>query len=108
MDDKTHAEQPDFTAAEEPFGLFQAWMDEAIASEPDDPNAMAVATVDADGLPDVRMILLKGADERGFVFYTNCGSAKGRELEGGAEGGAAVLLEEPASANSHSRADRAA
>jgi pyridoxamine 5'-phosphate oxidase len=80
MDDKTQAEQ-DFTAAEEPFGLFQAWMGEAIASEPDDPNAMAVATVDADGLPDVRMILLKGADERGFVFYTNRGSAKGRELE---------------------------
>ncbi len=81
MDDKTYTEQADFTAAEEPFGLFQAWMDEAIASEPDDPNAMAVATVDADGLPDVRMILLKGADERGFVFYTNRGSAKGRELE---------------------------
>jgi len=90
MDDNTHAEQPDFTAAEEPFGLFQAWMDEAIASEPDDPNAMAVATVDADGLPDVRMILLKGADERGFVFYTNRGSAKGRELEAAPK--AALLL----------------
>jgi pyridoxamine 5'-phosphate oxidase len=71
----------DFTAANEPFGLFQSWIAEAVASEPDDPNAMAVATVDADGLPDVRMILLKGADERGFVFYTNRGSAKGRELE---------------------------
>jgi pyridoxamine 5'-phosphate oxidase len=90
MDDNTRAEQPDFTRAEEPFGLFQAWMDEAIASEPDDPNAMAVATVDADGLPDVRMILLKGADERGFVFYTNRGSAKGRELEAAPK--AALLL----------------
>jgi len=90
MDDNTRAEQLDFTRAEEPFGLFQAWMDEAIASEPDDPNAMAVATVDADGLPDVRMILLKGADERGFVFYTNRGSAKGRELEAAPK--AALLL----------------
>ena len=65
-------------------------MEEAIASEPVDPNAMAVATVDADGLPNVRMILLKGADERGFVFYTNCGSAKGHELAG--EPKAALLL----------------
>ena len=55
-------------------------MAEAEASEPADPEAMAVATVDADGLPNVRMILLKGADARGFVFYTNCESAKGNEL----------------------------
>lgn len=71
---------PDFTEAEDPFELFARWMAEAIAGEPDDPNAMAVATVDADGLPNVRMILLKGSDPRGFVFYTNCGSAKGLEL----------------------------
>jgi pyridoxamine 5'-phosphate oxidase len=57
-------------------------MKEAEGSEPIDPEAMAVATVDADGLPNVRMILLKGADERGFVFYTNKGSAKGLELAG--------------------------
>lgn len=67
-------------AAEDPFSLFASWLKEAEASEPADPNAMAVATVDAEGLPNVRMILLKGADGRGFVFYTNCGSAKGLEL----------------------------
>jgi pyridoxamine 5'-phosphate oxidase len=70
----------DFTEAGEPFALFQAWMAEATASEPNDPTAMALATVDADGLPDVRMVLLKGADEAGFVFYTNVESAKGVEL----------------------------
>jgi len=70
----------DFTEADEPLRLFSAWMDEATAKEPADPNAMAVATVDADGMPDVRMILLKGVDERGFVFYTNTESQKGREL----------------------------
>jgi pyridoxamine 5'-phosphate oxidase len=70
----------DFTAAEEPLSLFRRWMAEAESAEPNDPEAMAVATVDADGLPNVRMILLKGADERGFVFYSNCESAKGLEL----------------------------
>ena len=73
-------EARDFTAAEDPFALFQAWFADAKKSEPADPDAMAVATVDAEGLPNVRMILLKGADERGFVFYTNCESAKGQEL----------------------------
>ena len=71
----------EFTEASEPLALFEAWLAEATASEPNDPNAMALATVDADGMPDVRMVLLKGADERGFVFYTNTESAKGRELE---------------------------
>ena len=66
--------------AEEPFALFRAWLAEAEKTEPCEPEAMAVATADADGLPNVRMILLKGADERGFVFYTNSGSAKGGEL----------------------------
>lgn len=70
----------DFTTAEEPFGLFGDWLADATASEINDPNALALSTVDADGLPDVRMVLLKGYDERGFVFYTNFGSAKGREL----------------------------
>lgn len=75
----------DFTAAEEPFALFGAWMKEAAAHEPNDPNAMALATVDPDGLPNVRMVLLKGVDgperpDRGFVFFTNYESAKGREL----------------------------
>ena len=77
LSDKT---REDFTEAADPFPLFRAWMAEAEAAEPADPEAMAVATVDASGLPNVRMILLKGADERGFVFYTNCESAKGGEL----------------------------
>jgi pyridoxamine 5'-phosphate oxidase len=73
-------ETPDFTEATDPLALFFAWMAEAQASEPADPEAMAVATVDSNGLPNVRMILLKGADARGFGFYTNCESAKGGEL----------------------------
>lgn len=80
----------DFTRSEDPFALFSAWMREAEASEPEDPNAMALATADADGLPDVRMVLLKGFDARGFVFYTNTGSMKGRELAGNPQ--AALVL----------------
>jgi len=79
MDDKV-LEAEDFTAAEDPFALFRHWLEEAEKAEPADPEAMAVATVDAGGMPNVRMILLKGTDERGFVFYTNCESAKGLEL----------------------------
>jgi pyridoxamine 5'-phosphate oxidase len=70
----------DFTEAGEPWAIFRAWIAEAEKSEPNDPTAMSLATADADGLPNVRMVLLKGADERGFVFYTNAESAKGREL----------------------------
>lgn len=70
----------DFTAADEPLQLFSRWLDEASRTEPNDPNAMSVATVDADGLPDVRMVLLKGFDDRGAVFYTNLDSQKGQEL----------------------------
>jgi pyridoxamine 5'-phosphate oxidase len=70
----------DFTQADEPMRLWGHWFDEACKSEPRDPNAMSVATVDADGLPNVRTVLLKGVDERGFVFYTNTESTKGREL----------------------------
>src|SRR5688572_17460416 len=70
----------DFTAADEPFRLFAQWLEDAGKNEPVDPNAMALATVDADGLPDVRMVLLKGFDARGFVFYTNMDSQKAREL----------------------------
>ncbi|MDZ7601519.1 MAG: pyridoxamine 5'-phosphate oxidase [Hoeflea sp.] len=72
----------DFTEAAEPYRLFAQWLEDATASEPNDPNALALATVDADGMPDVRMVLLKGFDERGFVFYTNFESAKGREILG--------------------------
>ena len=71
----------DFTAADEPLRLFAAWLEDATAAEPRDPTAMALATVDADGLPNARMVLLKGVDERGFVFYTNMDSQKGRELD---------------------------
>jgi pyridoxamine 5'-phosphate oxidase len=72
----------DFTEADEPLRLFAAWMEEAKRKEPADPNAMALATVDPDGLPNVRMVLLKGLDDRGFVFYTNTESQKGLELAG--------------------------
>ena len=61
--------------------LFAAWFEEASRSEPRDPTAMSLATVDTDGLPNVRMVLMKGFDERGFVFYTNVDSVKGRELD---------------------------
>jgi pyridoxamine 5'-phosphate oxidase len=77
----------DFTQAEEPLRLFAAWFEEARAAETSDPEAMALATVDADGLPNVRMVLLKGFDERGFVFYSNDGSQKGRELAANAKAG---------------------
>lgn len=70
----------DFTLAGEPFALFAEWFGEACQSELNDPNAMALATVDADGLPDVRMVLMKGFDAEGFVFYSHIASAKGREL----------------------------
>ncbi|MDB5437498.1 MAG: pdxH [Phenylobacterium sp.] len=64
----------------DPLALFNAWLAEALAKEPNDANAMSLATVDENGLPDVRMVLLKDADARGFVFYSNAESAKGREL----------------------------
>lgn len=66
---------------EEPFSLFQQWFAEAAGAEVNDPNAMAIATAGSDGLPNVRMVLLKSWDEDGFVFYTNSESRKGRELE---------------------------
>ncbi|MCL4187221.1 MAG: pyridoxamine 5'-phosphate oxidase [Rhodobacteraceae bacterium] len=82
-------------AGEDPFAIARAWLSEAEASEPNDPNAIALATVDADGLPNVRMVLLKAIDadgrgDGGFVFYTNLESAKGREIA--ATGRAAFVL----------------
>jgi pyridoxamine 5'-phosphate oxidase len=68
------------TASGDPFALFQSWMQEAEKSEPGDPNAMALATADGDGVPNVRMVLLKGVDTHGFVFYSNAESIKGAEL----------------------------
>lgn len=70
----------DFVDADEPFTLFTKWLDDASKSEVNDPNAMALATVDPTGLPDVRMVLLKGYGADGFVFYTNYESNKGREI----------------------------
>ena len=72
----------DFTTATDPFALFKLWLEEARATEINDPEAMTLATVDERGLPDARMVLCKGADARGIVFYTNIESAKGRELKG--------------------------
>ncbi|CAN5495566.1 pyridoxamine 5'-phosphate oxidase [soil metagenome] len=69
-----------FTERTEPFSLFREWLAEAEKSEPNDANAMSLATVDEEGLPNVRMVLLKDMDERGFVFYTNFESQKGHEL----------------------------
>jgi len=79
----------DFTEADEPLRLFATWFEEAVAAEPRDPTAMSLATVDAQGRPNVRMVLMKGFDQRGFVFYTNVESTKGRELD---HSGQAALL----------------
>lgn len=68
------------TTSEDPFELFTDWMGEAEGSEPNDPNAMTLATTTPDGVPSARMVLLKGVDDRGFVFYTNLGSRKAEEL----------------------------
>jgi pyridoxamine 5'-phosphate oxidase len=86
MSDAASIEHPawlkggDFTAADEPLRLFAAWFAEARKSEPVNPEAMTLSTVDATGLPDARMVLMKGFDERGFVFYTNLDSIKSKEL----------------------------
>ena len=72
----------DFSESADPVKLFEAWLADAVKSEINDPNAMTLATVDASGLPDARMVLLKGVDARGFVFYTNLQSAKGAQLAG--------------------------
>ena len=77
-------------AGSDPFALAQSWLTEAEAQEPNDPNAIALATVDADGLPNVRMVLLKEIEADAFVFYTNYGSQKGQEIA--ASGKAAFVL----------------
>ena len=69
-----------FKDRNDPFGLFADWFEDAKKSEPNDPNGMALATVDDEGLPNVRMVLMKDYDERGFVFYTNFESQKGQEI----------------------------
>lgn len=69
-------------AGDDPFAIARSWLAEAEAAELNDPNAMALSTVDADGLPNVRMVLLKEIEADAFVFYTNYASAKAREIEG--------------------------
>jgi pyridoxamine 5'-phosphate oxidase len=71
----------DFTEADEPLRLFATWFEDAGRAESSEPSAMTLATVDADGMPNARMVLLKGFDEHGFVFYTNLDSPKARELD---------------------------
>lgn len=68
-------------SGDDPIAIFQAWLAEAHESEPNDPTAMTVATADTDGVPSARMVLLKHADAKGFVFYTNTESMKGTELD---------------------------
>lgn len=85
METMTTESTIDFMSADEPFGVFMDWFDAATKSEPSDANAMSLATVDGNGLPNVRVVLLKGLDaagppNRGFVFYTNYEGTKGREL----------------------------
>jgi pyridoxamine 5'-phosphate oxidase len=80
MSDKPADLKDAFAGQIDPLALFDAWLEEAKAKEINDPTGMALATVDPTGLPDVRMVLLKGHDARGFVFFTNFESAKGQEL----------------------------
>src|SRR5260370_21194951 len=86
MADTTASKHPtpltsgDFTDAEGPFALFGDWFADAVKGERSDPKAMSLATVDAAGLPDVRMVLMKGYDADGFVFYSHISSQKGRQL----------------------------
>lgn len=94
-DDRTDSTRSGIFAGDDPFVIARRWLAEAGSSEPNDPNAIALATVDAAGLPNVRMVLLKeieshGAGQGGFVFYTNYGSAKAQEIE--ATGSAAFVL----------------
>lgn len=84
------AERTGIFSGDDPIALARAWLAEAEAKEINDPNAMALATVDASGLPNVRMVLLKDIEDRGFVFYTNFESRKGEEL--GRNGKAALVL----------------
>lgn len=84
------ADRSGIFAGDDPFGLARAWLQEAVEAEVNDPSAMALATVDPDGLPNVRMVLLKEIENDAFVFYTNYDSAKGQEIA--ASGKAAFVL----------------
>ncbi len=84
------ADRTDQFAGDNPFAIARRWIDEAVRTEPNDPNAAALATVDGDGLPNVRMVLVKAVHDDGFVFYTNYASAKAQEID--AAGKAALAL----------------
>ncbi len=75
------ADRSGIFAGDDPFDIVRAWLAEAQASEPNDPNAIALSTVDGDGMPNARIVLLKDVEDDGFVFFTNYGSAKGQELD---------------------------
>lgn len=77
-------------AGEDPFAIARRWLDEAVATEINDPNAVALATVDPDQMPNVRMVLLKEIEQAAFVFYTNYGSKKAQEIE--TSGKAALVM----------------
>ena len=83
------ADRDGIFAGEDPFAIARSWLQEAEAAEVNDPNAIALATVDADGLPNVRMVLLKEIESDAFVFYTNYGSAKAQEID---QGGKAAFV----------------
>ncbi len=83
------SERTGIFAGDDPFEIARSWLAEAEASEPNDPNAIALSTVDAAGMPNARMVLLKDIEAAAFVFYTNYGSAKGQEL---AESGKAAFV----------------
>ena len=76
------ADRTGIFAGDDPFQLARDWLAAATLSEPNDPDAVALATVDADGMPNVRIVLLRAIEDAGFVFYTNYDSAKGREIAG--------------------------
>ena len=80
MSEPTKPFDPALDSSTDPIALFRIWLDEAKASEPNDPNAMALATATPDGQPSVRMVLMKGLDVHGFAFFTNAESQKGEEL----------------------------
>jgi len=80
MSETNRIPEEGIASAADPLELFHVWFGDAKTSEPGEPNAMALATADASGRPNVRMVLLKSADRSGFVFYTNVESAKGTEL----------------------------
>jgi pyridoxamine 5'-phosphate oxidase len=84
------ADRTGIFAGDDPFAIARAWLSEAEKREPNDPNAIALATVDPEGLPNVRMVLLKEIEAAAFVFYTNYGSVKAREIE--AAGKAAFVM----------------